>query len=1193
MIRLFFFLCLFFIFSFILTPSAYAFNCTSNVTSGNFNVAGSWTSCNNTTPQTTDTITIANGHTITLVGSTTVAGITVNSGGTLAYGTQTVTDTGNFTVNGSITGTTSTLALSGSGATIDGTGTYAPTGTITVTNNKTINSTANLSIPGALTISSGTTTNNGTITVNGNLTGSGGWTQAANSTLNAKGGTTNAMAVTTVNFTTNTPNTVNYALNGNQTAKVANYYNLTISGGGTKTLTGITTINGTFTATSGTATIPFSTVGGNFINNGATSTLATSGLTVSGNLTVSAGSLTTGAVAFTVNGTTEVSGGTFSLTSNTGAKTFAGTVTVDGGTLSGASTNIVVQNGISQTSGSVNISGTVIFNTNNQILSGTQAIATITVGTGITLTNNGSISISGTTMTLTGNWTQGSGSSLEFPGSITFSGSGTLNASTNANTIIYDRAGTQTLKPIVYSSLTLGGSGAKTMTSITTINGTFTVGGSASCTTVITTIGGNFIVSGGAPTLGANLTLSGNLTVSSGTLTTGAFTFTVNGTTEVSGGTFSLTSNTGAKTLAGAVTVDGGTLSGASTNIVVQNGISQTSGSVNISGTVIFNTNNQILSGMQAIATIVNGSGITVTNNGSVTSGGTVFTLTGNWKQGTGSTLTFSGAITFSGAGTFDTSTNSNIVVYSGANQTCKTVQYYNLQFTGSGTVTCTPSSPILGDLTVGGTTAWTLTSALTINGNINISGGTLTTGAFAFAVNGSTTINSGTLSLTNNTGTKLLTGSVSLTGGTLSGASTNIQLQTGIANNGGTVSLTGMTTLSTSGIAFSGSNTSTFGTLTVNNPATITNNGTVAITGTFSGTGSWTQGTGSTLLVGGSNANAISISAFDASTNSNTVNFNSTSATQTVNAITYNNLTIDKLGQTANLGGNITALGDIKILNGTLNTTSANHYSIDVKGNWSNADTFIPNTSMVTFDGTGNQTINNPNAWYGLTITGGDRMVFFQSGVAQTIAANGSLTLQGTSGHLLTLAPVTAGASWQLTVNNTNVAQSISYTSVSYSDASGGHGVNASNGTNTDGGNNTNWTILISISLDNTNPVELGSLGLGSAQDTTPAGTNDLRVVTVNNGPVALNIKSTNFIYNSDTWSLGTSAGANTARWQFSKDGTNWTTFTSADPASFLLDTPVAQGATKNLYFRLTMPTSVSLLNNHSSTVTVMATAP
>ncbi len=78
--------------------AAVTFNCQSNVNpSGNFNVSGSWTNCNGTTPQTTDTIEIMAGDTISLVAITSVAGVQVDSTGVLALSTFGLTDTGTGT----------------------------------------------------------------------------------------------------------------------------------------------------------------------------------------------------------------------------------------------------------------------------------------------------------------------------------------------------------------------------------------------------------------------------------------------------------------------------------------------------------------------------------------------------------------------------------------------------------------------------------------------------------------------------------------------------------------------------------------------------------------------------------------------------------------------------------------------------------------------------------------------------------------------------------------------------------------------------------------------------------------------------------------------------------------------------------------------------------------------------------------
>jgi len=238
---------------FISVSKVSAFSCSSNGTGGgNFNVAATWTGCNSTTPQTTDSIIINSGDTVTLVATTTVAGITINNGGIFAANTRTLTDTDGYTNNGSHTGTTSTMTLSGSSGTVDGTGTYSPTGIVTVsTGAKTVASGSQLSFD-KITVTGVTLTNNSTagLTVVSALAGTGQLTQGTSSILNI-GGTS---AITSLDASAS-PNEVHYtSTTANQTIKAVTsaYHHLFIDKSGrVGTLAAATTINGNLSVTAG------------------------------------------------------------------------------------------------------------------------------------------------------------------------------------------------------------------------------------------------------------------------------------------------------------------------------------------------------------------------------------------------------------------------------------------------------------------------------------------------------------------------------------------------------------------------------------------------------------------------------------------------------------------------------------------------------------------------------------------------------------------------------------------------------------------------------------------------------------------------------------------------------------------------------------------------------------------------------
>jgi len=189
--------------------------------------------------------------TINMAGSTVVVtGINLTNYGTLTFGsalngtgTLTNSSTGNLNIEGS--GYINITTLNNQGTfTITSTGGFG-TAAATFTNTGTIN----LNGSGYLT----GMTNNAGGTVNfTNASHTIGTFNNATSTsvLNISALITSASAINTLTTTT-TGNTVNYSGSGAQTVKNVTYSNLTISGSGTKTMSGATTVTGTLTLTSG------------------------------------------------------------------------------------------------------------------------------------------------------------------------------------------------------------------------------------------------------------------------------------------------------------------------------------------------------------------------------------------------------------------------------------------------------------------------------------------------------------------------------------------------------------------------------------------------------------------------------------------------------------------------------------------------------------------------------------------------------------------------------------------------------------------------------------------------------------------------------------------------------------------------------------------------------------------------------
>lgn len=132
----------------------------------------------------------------------------------------------------------------------------------------------------------------------------------------------------------------------------------------------------------------------------------------------------------------------------------------------------------------------------------------------------------------------------------------------------------------------------------------------------------------------------------------------------------------------------------------------------------------------------------------------------------------------------------------------------------------------------------------------------------------------------------------------------------------------------------------------------------------------------------------------------------------------------------------------------------------------------------------------------------------------------------------------------------------------------------------------------LVSISLTTDGAVDFEILALGETLDTTSTGTDDIQTVRIDSGPADLNIKTTLFSDNGNSWSLETISGDNQMVWEYSKEGTIWTIFTAADTLNPLASN-LSTNATQDIYFKITMPFSTVSNNQYNATVTIVATSP
>ena len=554
------------------------------------------------------TITINNGKTYTMSNTNTCTGLTLVAGGSNTSLTQTSTST--FTVNGNVTVNQPT-------------GTKAKviawninSGTATVTGNINIGGAGtSTGVIAKITITTGTLNANGNIVYNSaastaanaaiDMSGGAGWLNFMGSmTLTNGSGTLTPGTASTVNFNGTSAQSVSFA-------SAIRYYNIYSNNAST------VTVSAAVTSALVTGDIRIQT--GVFSNGGFAIAMATS------------------KTFEVVNGATfKVMGTSGMVTGTTIIKTFGATSTVEyGGTTQTVSNELYGHLTLSSSSGAAvktmpNTAMTIAGNLSSNLGAGTSvsytALANYTIGGNVTIGASTTFDGSSFTHSLAGNWVNNgtytvSTSTITMTGtSTTISGSGTLafndliftGSNITAGAVNISVAGN--LSATGLGSFTHGSGGGFTMSGTSkTISGTgfafndLTLSGTISTTSVLSIAGnltaggtGSFTSSAGSVTMSGTsktITATGaislyNLTVT-GTVTT-ATSFTISAVLTVTG---SLTASAGTATFTGTSMLNGTanlynvTLNGTSLQLAMNStlGIANTytisAGSLNVTST--------------------------------------------------------------------------------------------------------------------------------------------------------------------------------------------------------------------------------------------------------------------------------------------------------------------------------------------------------------------------------------------------------------------------------------------------------------------------------------------------------------------------------------------------------------------------------------------------------------------------------
>ncbi|HBX50572.1 MAG TPA: hypothetical protein DEH02_05815 [Bacteroidales bacterium] len=392
--------------------------------------------------------------------------------------------------------------------------------------------------------------------------------------------------------------TVKYNYSGSQDIATLTYNNLTIDGPGTKSLTGLTDINGILTINAVSTILNTNNnninLGGNFVNNG---------------------TFTQGTGTVTFNGTTTISG---SSTLTLGDLIISGTLT--------SHTSNVNISGNWQNNGTFNHNNGTITFTGTTAISGTSATIFYSISVSGTLTAPNT-----TDLYIERNWTN-NGTFTHNSGTVIFNGVTSMSGTSSNSFNNLSVNNSKTLTAAASSNTNVAGNWVN--------NGSFT----HSSGTVV--FNGISVISGTGTHSFYNITVSGTMTapatmniarnfVNNGTFTHNSGSITFNGTTIVSGTSTTVFNN---------ITISG-ILTGHATRMDV-------AGNFINNGTYTHNNGTVYFTGVTALSGTGSHTFSAVTISGTLTSpaSGTIY-IAGNWVNN-GTFNTNSGTITFNGTST-------------------------------------------------------------------------------------------------------------------------------------------------------------------------------------------------------------------------------------------------------------------------------------------------------------------------------------------------------------------------------------------------------------------------------------------------------------------------------------------------------------------------------------------------------------